>query len=143
VRRITLRQATPNDWPAILELHRAQQAAQSTNYELPNLFGPAIAIALVGVEENGAGNEVIRTCLYVERIAELRFVGGDATATAFSRRQIAGLSSVLRLQGYRWLECFVPRPFKKLIGKPLQQAGFHCVDDELAHFAKDLRGGTR
>jgi hypothetical protein len=138
VKRITLRQATPTDWPAILELHRAQQAAQGTNYELPDLFSQAIAIALVGVEDSGA----IRTCLYVERIAELRFVGGDAAATAFSRRQIAGLSYVLKLQGYRWLECFVPRPLKKLLAKPLQQAGFACVDDELAHFAKDLRGGT-
>jgi hypothetical protein len=139
VRSIILRPATREDWPAILQLHHAQQTAQGTHYELPNLFGQAIAIALVGVEDNGA----IRTCLYVERIAELRFVGGDAIATAFSRRQIAGLSYVLKLQGYRWLECFVPRPFKKLIQKPLQQAGFTCVDEELAHFAKDLRGGTR
>jgi hypothetical protein len=138
VKPVTLRQATPADWPAILELHRAQQTAQGTSYELPNLFSPAIAIALVGVEDNGA----IRTCLYVERIAELRFVGGDATATAFCRRQISGLSYVLKLQGFRWLECFVPRPLKQFIAKPLQQAGFLCVDEELAHFAKDLRGET-
>jgi hypothetical protein len=138
MRRVTLRPATPADWPAILTLHRAQQTAHGTHYELPDLFGQAIAIALVGVEENGA----IRTCLYVERIAELRFVGGDPAATAFCRRQIAGLSYVLKLQGYRWLECFVPRTLKKLIEKPLQQAGFTCVDEELAHFAKDLRRET-
>ena len=29
-------------------------------------------------------------------------------------------------------------PFATL--QPLQRAGFHCVDRELAHFAKDLRG---
>jgi hypothetical protein len=135
VKRITLRQATRTDWPAILKLHRAQQVAQGTHYELPDLFGPAIAIALVGTEDSGA----IRTCLYVERIAELRFVGGDPAATAFCRRQIAGLSYVLKLQGYRWLECFVPRTVKKQIEKPLQQAGFTCVDEELAHFTRDLR----
>ena len=50
MKRITLRQATEQDWPAIQQLHREHQAAQGTNYELPNLFGPAIAIALVGVE---------------------------------------------------------------------------------------------
>jgi hypothetical protein len=150
MRPITLRQATPQDWPAIQRLHAAHQAAQGTNYELPNLFGPAIAIALVGVDpgphpgQHGAGGTgeggAIRNCIYVERIAELRFVGCDAKATAFGRRDIEGLTYVLKLQGFRWLECFVPRPLKKMIQKPLQRAGFTCVDRELAHFAKDLRG---
>jgi hypothetical protein len=136
MKRIVLRHATPADWPRIVELHREHQAAQGTNYELPWLFGPAIAIALVGVEESGE----IRNCIYVETIAELRFVGCDAKATAFSRREIEGLSYVLKLKGFRWLECFVPRPLKTMIQKPLQRAGFDCVDRELAHFAKDLRG---
>jgi hypothetical protein len=143
MRRITLRQATLQDWPAIQQLHREHQAAQGTNYELPNLFGPAIAIALVGVEDpgpHGTGGGSIRNCIYVETIAELRFVGCDPKATAFGRREIEGLSYVLKLQGFRWLECFVPRQLKKMIQKPLRRAGFACVDRELAHFAKDLRG---
>ncbi len=138
MKRITLRQATAQDWPVIQQLHREHQAAQGTNYELPNVFGPAIAVALVGVDED----EAIRNCIYVERIAEMRFVGCDPKATAFGRREIAGLSYVLRLQGFRWLECFVPRPLKKMIQKPLQRAGFACVDRELAHFTKDLRGNA-
>jgi hypothetical protein len=159
MRRITLRQATQQDWPAIQRLHLEHQAAQGTNYELPNLFGPAIAIALVGVEDpgphpgqhpgthgaggaGGTGCGVIRNCIYVETIAELRFVGCDPKATAFGRREIEGLSYVLKLQGFRWLECFVPRQLKKMIQKPLRRAGFACVDRELAHFAKDLRGKT-
>ena len=117
-------------------MHREHQAAQGTNYELPYLFGPAIAIALVGVDEEGT----IRNCVYVETIAELRFVGCDPRATAFSRREIEGLSYVLKLQGFRWLECFVPRQLKKMIQKPLRRAGFDCVDRELAHYTKDLRG---
>ena len=148
MRRITLRQATQQDWPAIKRLHREHQAAQGTNYELPNLFGPSIAIALVGVEDpgphgaGGTGGGAIRNCIYVETIAELRFVGCDPKATAFGRREIEGLSYVLKLQGFRWLECFVPRQLKKMIQKPLRRAGFVCVDRELAHFAKDLRGKT-
>jgi hypothetical protein len=143
MRRITLRKATQQDCPAIQRLHVAHQAAQGTNYELPNLFGPSIAIVLVGVEDpgpDGTGGGAIRNCIYVETIAELRFVGCDPKATAFGRREIEGLSYVLKLQGFRWLECFVPRPLKKMIQKPLQRAGFDCVDRELAHFAKDLRG---
>jgi hypothetical protein len=135
MKRIVLREATDEDWPAIIQLHIEHQAAQGTNYELPNLFAPQIAIALVGVDEEGT----IHNCIYVETIAEMRFVGCDAKATAFSRREIDGLAYVLKLKGLRWLECFVPRRLKKAIGKPLRRAGFTCVDRELAHFAKDLR----
>jgi hypothetical protein len=136
MKRITLRHATQEDWPAIQHLHYEHQKIQGTNFELPWLFGPAIAIALVGVDDGGA----IHNCVYVERIAELRFVGCDARATAFSRREIEGLTYLLKLQGIRWLECFVPRRLKKIIQKPLLRAGFACVDRELAHFARDLRG---
>ncbi len=133
---VSLRRATPDDWPTIQRLHAEQQAAQGTDYELPYLFAPYIAIALVGVDESGA----IRNCIYVETIAEMRFVGCDPRATALTWREITGLAYVLRLQGFRWLECFVPRPLKKLIQKPLRRAGFECVDKELAHFTRDLRG---
>jgi hypothetical protein len=136
MRRVTLRAALPEDWPAIQQLHREHQVSQGTNYELPWLFGPTIALALVGVEDSG----IIRNCVYVERVAELRFVGRDPKATAFCRREIEGFSYLLKLQGFRWLECFVPRSLKKSIQKPLLRAGFDCVDRELAHFTKDLRG---
>src|ERR1700760_3562614 len=124
MRRVTLRQATPDDWPAIQKLHQEHQSTQESNYELPWLFGPSIAIALVGVEESG----IIRNCVYVECVAELRFVGCDARATAFCRREIDGVAYLLKLQGIRWLECFVPRPLKKMLQKPLKRAGFACVD---------------
>lgn len=133
--RITLRGAVPEDWPAILKLHREHQAAQGTNYELPYLFRPGIVLALVGVDDTGK----IRNCAYVEAVAELRFVGTDPKATAYARREIAGLVYILKQKGFRWLECFVPRKLKHSIGKPLERSGFSCVDDELAHFTKDLR----
>ncbi len=133
--RITLREATPEDWPAIVSLHVEHQAAQGTNFELPYLFGPQIPIALVGVDESGA----IRNVVYCEAVAEMRFIGCDPKATAFSRREIYGLAYVLKSKGFRWIECFVPRKLKSLIGKPLIKAGFHCVDRELSHFTRDLR----
>jgi hypothetical protein len=136
MKRITLRHATPDDWPRIVELHREHQAAQGTTYELPWLFGPSIALTLVGVDEEGT----IRNCIYAEAVAELRFVGCDARATAYGRRQIDGFVYVLTRMGFRWLECFVPRKLKKTIQKPLRRAGFACVDPELAHFTRDLRG---
>jgi hypothetical protein len=133
---ITLRHAIPDDWPRIVELHREHQAAQGTSYELPWLWSSSIALALVGVDDEGT----IRNCIYAEAVAELRFVGCDPRATAYGRRQIDGFVYVLRRMGFRWLECFVPRPLKEMIQKPLQRAGFACVDRELAHFTRDLRG---
>ncbi len=136
MKRITLRQATPADWPAIRQLHREHQASQGTDYELPDLFHPIICVVLAGVDDEG----VIRNCVYVETIAELRVVGCDPKAIAFGRRDIQGLSKALKSAGFRWLECFVPQPLKQMIQKPLERAGFTCVDRELAHFTKDLRG---
>lgn len=136
MKKIVLREATPEDWPAIVQLHCEQQAAQGTNYELPALFGPQIAVVLVGVDERGT----IHNCIYVERIAEMRFVGCDAKATAFSRREADGLAYLLKLKGYRYLECYVPRKLKKYIEKPLRLAGFQDKEAELAYFSRDLRG---
>jgi hypothetical protein len=132
---ITLREATTEDWPVIVALHVEHQKAQGTNYELPYLFGPQIAIALVGMDEAGK----IHNCIYVEAVAEMRFIGCNAKATAFSMREIHGLAYVLKLKGFRWLECYVPRKLKRLIQKPLQKAGFSCADRELSHFTRDLR----
>jgi hypothetical protein len=135
VTRITLREATPEDWPAIVSLHVEQQAAQGTNYELPYLFGPQFPIVLAGVDETGKIHNVV----YCEAVAEMRFIGCDSKATAFSRREIYGLAYVLKSKGFRWIECFVPRKLKSLISKPLIKAGFSCVDRELSHFTRDLR----
>lgn len=133
---VKLRFAEPADWPAIQALHIEHQRRQGTNYELPYLFAPYIAVALVGIDDQGT----IRNCIYVEKTAELRFVGCDAKATALSWREAHGLGYVLKAMGFRWLECFVPRKMKAMIEKPLHKAGFECVDDDLAHFSKDLRG---
>ena len=70
---------------------------------------------------------------------KIMVVGCDPKATAFCGRDVEGLSYAIKLLGFRWLECFVPRQLKKMIQKPLRRAGFACVDRELAHFTKDLR----
>ena len=122
-------------FPTICELHRKQQEAQGTNYELPWLWTPQFPVVLVGIGEDGQ----IHNCFYVERTAELRFVGCDAKALAFSRREADSLSYILKSLGYRYLECFVPKTLKKLIRKPLLKAGFSDKDEELSYFSRDLR----
>ncbi|MDE2102640.1 MAG: hypothetical protein KGL39_35670, partial [Patescibacteria group bacterium] len=128
MRKLLYREATPEDWPAIVQLHLHQQAMQGTNYELPRIIrNQMIPLALVGVDDEGA----VRQCLYVEAVAELRFVGCDARATALSRREATGVAYVLKLKGFRWIECVVPRKLKKHIEKPLRLAGFESKDSEL------------
>lgn len=137
--KITLREAEKEDWPAIVALHLEQQRRQGTNYELPYLFGPEIALCVVGVDAAGA----VRSCAYVERIAELRFVGSDPRVTAAARKEAPGLAYILKQKGYRWLECFVPRQLAGAIGRPLARAGFVCADGELSHYTLDLREDPR
>ena len=141
MKRIELRDATSEDWPIIQLLHVEHQNKQGTNYELPALFlgnkrNPQIPICLVAVDEN----DHIEQCVYVESVAELRFVGcHNPKATAFSRREADGLSYILKLMGFRFLECYVPRQLKKAISKPLKRAGFEDKDQELSYFSRDLR----
>jgi hypothetical protein len=133
--KLSFRNAVPEDWDAIKMLHVEQQKVQGSSYELPFLFGPQFPVVLVGCDEEG----VIRQCFYVESVAELRFVGCDPHATAMSQREADGLCYVLKLLGFRVLDCFVPRALKKAISKPLIRAKFRCIDKEFSLFARDLR----
>jgi hypothetical protein len=129
------RDAVPSDWDAIVALHKDQQTAQGSNFELPWLFRHPIVAAIVGVDDDG----VVRHCFYGEAIVEMRHVGLDPRCTALAQRESEGFAYMLKAMGYRWLETFVPRRLAKMIGKPLWRAGFECVDKELAHYSRDLR----
>jgi hypothetical protein len=135
VKRILYRDAVKEDWGTIKAFHVEQQRLQNTDYELPDLFDGPFPIVRVGVDEDG----VIRNCFYVEAVAELRLVGVDAAATAFSQREADALSNALKIMGCRYLECFVPQQLKGAISKPLLRAGFEDKEPELAYFSRDLR----
>lgn len=134
MRRVSLRNAQPEDWPEIQRLHAEQNAKHGTNYELPYLWGQHIAVALVG-ERDGR----IVQALYVERVAEMCFVGADPKGTAYARREIDGLAWILKGQRFRWLHCLVPKQLAEAIAKPLKRAGFDNRADEIALFTRDLR----
>lgn len=135
--QIALRNATRDDWEAIKALHVEHQRKQGTDYELPYLFGePHVRIVLVGCDAEGK----IHNCIYVEAVAEMRTIGCDAKATAFSRRAADALCYLLKGMGYRYLECYVPQQLKKYISKPLKKAGFVNMEERLAYFSRDLRG---
>lgn len=133
--KLSFRNAEPSDWEALKLLHVEQQQAQGTKFELPNLFSKQFPIVIVGCDDAG----VIRQCFYVESVAELRFIGCDPHATALSQREADALCYWLKLLGFRWLECFVPRQLAKAIAKPLRRARFKYKGKSLAYFTRDLR----
>lgn len=135
MKRLNFRDATPADWPAIEAIHKRQQEEQGTNYEPPPFRGRTIPVALVGESDSG---EIVG-CLYVETVCELRFCATDPRFTAQARREVHGLAYILKLYGFRYLECFVPRKLKRYIERPLRSAGFESKDRELSYFSKDLR----
>jgi hypothetical protein len=136
MRKIELRNARAEDWPAIQKLHEEQNAKWGMQYEPPRP-GPHIAVALVG--EDRKGNVV--QAVIVERVAEMCLYGFDPKATANSRRDIHGLRYLLDMQGYRWMHCFVPSFLREAIAKPLRKAGFIDRTDELATFTIEVPSG--
>jgi hypothetical protein len=121
-------------------LHEQQQQLQGTNYELPDFFGKhrsSIAVALVTIDEN----DEIQNVVYVERVAEMCFIGIDPKATAVAQREINGLRYLLNLQGYRWMHVLVPSFLRAAIAKPLRRAGFVDRTHELATFTIEVPSG--
>lgn len=138
MRKIELRNARPEDWPAIERLHHEQNAKWGIQYEAPRP-GPHIAVALVGEDRSGK----IVQAVIVERVAEMCLYGFSPMATANSRRDIRGLRYLLEMQGYRWLHCLVPSFLREAISKPLRKAGFLDRSNELATFTIEVPSGDR
>ena len=143
MKHITLRPSTPNDLPFIVRFHEEQNQRDGTSYPLPSPFfdksgNPTdrVPVSLVGIE---AGSEAPVQAIWVERRAELMFAGCNAKATAFARRDIEGLTQVLRWLGYTGIHTDVPLLLADAVGKPLGLAGFERNDERLAHFFRDLR----
>lgn len=136
---IILRPARIGDMESIKEWHREQNERDGTRYPIVPLFNAngtlssRVPVALVGEKEG-----VPVQSLYVERTAELQFAGCDPTATAYARRDIDALATILYHLGYRALNCFVPVDRAQAVSKPLLKAGFHETTGEFVHFFKDL-----
>lgn len=136
---VTLRPARPEDMPRIIEWHREQNERDGTRYPLTRLFGPDgtlmrnVPVALIAEQEKEP-----QAAIYVELVPELMFAGCNPKATAFARRDIDAMMSVLRWQGYEGLNCRVPRSRAISVAKPLIAAGFHSTENSLVNFFREL-----
>ena len=143
MKRIVLRNAIPADIGIIEKMNRMQNQRDGTSYPVPAMFNSdgslrqSIPVALIGHVDG-----MTRNALYVQRTGELMFAGCDPKATAFARRDIDALATLLTWQGYGDLYCHVPEDRVKSIRKPLEAAGFGDLRDRkvpLVTFYKDLR----
>jgi hypothetical protein len=138
---VILRPARLADMPFIRIFHAEQNERDGTTYPLPRMFNQdgtttaQVPVVLVGCEE---GSDVPVQAIWVERRAELMFAGCDPKATAFARRDIEGLATLLNWFGYKGLHCEVPVALAEAIAKPLNKAGFTQTDDRLAHFFREV-----
>jgi|SRR5579859_3974480 len=136
---VILRPAIPNDIPLIRNWHKGQNERDGTNYPLTEIFtahgtlAKNVPVALIG-EEKGEP----RGAIYVELVPELMFAGCNPKLTACSRRDIDAMLAVLSWQGYRGLNCRVPRQVLSYVRKPLEKAGFASTEDRLVNFFRDL-----
>lgn len=139
MRPIVLRNAMAEDMPMVREFHRRQNERDGTSYPLPHFFRKngtktdAVPVALVGVREG----ELVGS-IYIERRAELMFAGCDPRMTAFARKDINALISLLSLLGYGGIHCDVPLNVLAGVSPPLETAGFRRNDDRLAHFFMEV-----
>lgn len=138
---ITLRPARPDDIVFVQQFHADQNRRDGTTYPMPRFFNPDgslsihTPVVLVGCQ---TGSDRPVQGIWVERRAELMFAGCNPKATAFARRDIDSLITVLSWQGYDGLHCDVPLEWSKRIRKPLEKAGFTQTDDRLAHFFREV-----
>jgi len=135
----SIREARPQDVPAIEEHCRKQNERDKTSYGVPQIFDgygrlmPNIALALVVCD----GEEVKQGVIY-ERTVEQLLYGCDPHATAQLHKEIEGVFYLLRRKGYTGAHCLVPKMVVIPVEKPLQKVGFQRDDFRLAHFYKAL-----
>ena len=136
----SIREARPQDIPAIEEHCRKQNERDGTNYPVPRIFDeswrwmPNIALAMVIVDEKG---EVQQAAIYERTVEQLLF-GCEPKATAQLHKEIEGVFYLLRQRGYEGVHCFVPKQVELPVSKPLEKVGFKRDDWRLAHYFKDL-----
>lgn len=136
---VVLRPALPSDMPLIRNWHREQNERDGTNYPLTELFKPNgtlaknVPAALVGIQHGEPLGSI-----YVELVPELMFAGCNPKLTAFSRREIDAMLTVLSWQGYRGLNCRVPQQVLSYVSKPLKRAGFESMEGKLVNFFRDF-----
>lgn len=108
--RTHLREMTPADVPAVLELAREQNERDGTSYAVPQVFDAGgnkrsnVALALVAVDDEGT---VRQSHIYEITLEQMSF-GVDARATVCSMHEQDAVFYLLRKKGFTEFHLLVP-----------------------------------
>lgn len=130
---VLIRQATDEDWPAILKCHEQIEERVGMKMDLPTLSDPAILIFEVA-ELDG---EVIGFS-YQEKAIEYCMGGTDPRSTAAFKARVPELFRGAKQIGIRFIHCAVPVECEA-VEKHLEDAGFYSTAESLRYFKLDLR----
>lgn len=130
---VTIRQATEEDWPAIMKCHAEVEERVGIKMDLPTLDDPAILIFEVAV----CDEEVIGFS-YQEKAIEYCMGGTDPRSTAAFKARVPELFRGAKQIGIRYIHCAVPVECPG-VGKHLESAGFYSVAESLDYYKFDLR----
>jgi hypothetical protein len=149
VAEVTIRLATPDDWPAIVKCHEQIEERVGMKLDLPTMEvvrekpgrpgeydiidNPAILIWEVA-ECDG---EIISFC-YQERCIELCMGGTDPRGTAAFKAHRDQTFRVAKKIGIRFIHCAIPVECPE-VGKHLEHTGFYSTAESLRYFKLDLR----
>jgi hypothetical protein len=127
------RLAKLGDRDAIAHMHDEQQALLGMNVDRPDLFDKPVLLAMVLDDGKVNGG------FYLEAVGECCFIGIDPETTVLAKEIAPQVCNFLRLRGIRWLRTFIPKGLDEVLGPQLKEVGYEKKDDELCHYALDLR----
>lgn len=130
---VTIRQATPEDWPGILKCHAQVEEKVGMKMDLPTLDDPAILVFEVA-ECDGE----ITNFQYQEKAIEYCMGGTDPRGTAAFKARVPELFAGAKHIGIRFIHCAIPVECEA-VGKHLEDAGFYSTAESLRYFKLDLR----
>lgn len=133
---IIVREATPEDMPAIRRCHGEIEAQVGESLDLLDVEDPA-TLGYFVVEEDG----VVIGGVYFEKSIRQCHFGISPKATAALRSHQDEILEISKRAGVRFVHCDVFRTMEAAdaIGKHLEQSGY-ARRDELIDYTVDLRG---
>jgi hypothetical protein len=126
------REATKDDYPAILKCHQETEQKVGHDLDLPPFNAPSMLIWMVAERE-----EKVVQFFFIERCVELRLGGSDVEALQELIKESRDILHATKAAQIRYLHCCVPEGLEEQIGRHLKKADIHRSENVL--FAADLR----
>jgi hypothetical protein len=149
VAEVTIRQATPEDWPAILKCHAQIEEKVGMSLDLPELMirreksgcpgeYEEVPNPIILIWEVAELDDEVISFQYQEKAIEYCMGGTDPRGTAAFKARVPELFRGAKQLGIRFFHCAVPVECQA-VEKHLEDSGFYSTAESLRYFKLDLR----